>query len=725
MTVWRATLCVMAAAALLGAGPAAATTADPGTADGAPVEAPAGDVVDAETPPPQPQGEAPAPPPSGSAPAPAPPPQAEAPADQPPQGEPPTPQPPPAGDAAVQPDGGASDGDGLPPAPAVAVPNPYLDYGFAPGLGLPAEPPPPVVVGSGADALIRLPELRGDNAPTLLERYGAQGLSLGLDAPAQADGAGPLGAVAAGLFGVATWLAQAVVAAFQWAFTVEVFAFLGDAVTTIVDALRELFYAPFAQAVVILAGGSLLWHGMVRRRGVTAAEGMVWTVVALAAAGVFFARPAAVVDAANHVSTGLSRVLLAGVSAADPGSTFDDGVTTAPTYHGHAADTQLRMAGDRFWRVFVYEPWLVLQFGDPALGAPYGERVLASRTITAEERDEVADDADALAALAQAKRDEAAGLREEILADARMAPWFSGQRAVERAGVAMLALIGVVVGGVLLVLVAAAILLAQMALLLLVLLGPVVLLVGIHPGPGRVIAVRWAELAVGVLLRRVALGALLAVVLVVSGVLLEASYPLGWFVVVSMQALVVAAAVVYRKPFGQLFAPTTVPALEVGGVRWARRSLQAHATRHVERRRAVDEPRHQPTTSPRRPARTPDAATGPLRARGAAPPLRPRRDPATPAVELPAPAAPPSSVGSWGRWRLSPDGERAATRGFAPGNGNGVGPAHAGNGKGVNPAHAGNGNGPGPAAAGAPDGGPQAPEGQAPRRREHDDGAPE
>lgn len=521
------------------------------------------------------------------------------------------------GDDAGAPATPAPDATALPVAP-----NPYLEFGYGPQAGFAPEPPPPVVVGSGADALIRAPDLRGDNEPTLLERYGAQGLAL---APESSQGDHQaLNAVAAGLFGVATWLAQAVIAAFQWAFTVEVFAFLGDAVTTIVDALRDLLYAPFVQAAVVLAGLSLVWNGMVRRRGAVAVQGMVWTVVALTAAGVFFVRPAAVIDGANHFSTGLSRAVLAAVSVADPGPLLPEdpaagttGAQPAATFDGQAADTLLRVAGDRFWRVFIYEPWLVLQFGDPELGAPYGEAVLAARTITAEELEALDGDPDALGELVAAKRDEAAGLRDELLEDERMAAWFAGRRPVERAGVATLALIGVIVGGVLLVLVAAAILLAQIALLLLVLLGPVALLVGIHPGTGRVIALRWAELVLGVLLRRVALGALLAVVLVVNGVLLEASYPLGWFVAISLQALVVAAAVVYRKPFGRLFAPTTVPTLEVDGVRRASRSL-TEAGKRVEQWR---ETRGAPASSGPRPRQ-----------------VRPERAPAVPPAAAGAPA---------------------------------------------------------------------------------------
>jgi hypothetical protein len=342
-----------------------------------------------------------------------------------------------------------------------------------------------------------------------------------------------------------------------------------------------------------------------------------------------------VVTGANQLSTGLVRSVLAGVSAVDPKTPPADGSGATATFHGHPADAQLRVAGDRFWRVFVYQPWLVLQFGEAEAGAAYGERLLAARTITAEEYEAVAGDPDALAELSERKRGDYLALQEEILADARLAPWFRGRRPVDRLGVATLALVGVLAGGVLLALVAAGVLLAQIAFLLLVLLGPVILLVGIHPGAGRTIALRWAELAVGLLLKRVALGALLAVILVINGLLLDATQALGWLVAMGLQALVIAAVVVYRKPFTRLFAPTTVPRVAGDALRHlgaprpsspdrARASRQAATALWNARTRLTSRPAHRSSPAPTRPASLP-AAGAPAAARVRPPPRRVRR----------------------------------------------------------------------------------------------------
>lgn len=426
-------------------------------------------------------------------------------------------------------------------------------------------PPAPAIVGSGADALVRPPQLRADNDPTLLERYGSAGHTLDTQLGFGEQTEEALNAIAGGIFAIATWLAQAAIATFQWAFTVELFDFVGDAVDGIVDQVEQAIYVPFVGTAVVLAGLWLAWHGLVRRRATAAGEGFVWTVAALAAGALFLLNPGAVVDAANALSGGLARGVLAGVSVADPKTGPDDGVETTATFDGSAADTQLRVSGDRFWRVFVHQPWLVLQFGDLEAGRRFGERLLAAKTITEEEYAATEGDPDELAALGERKRADYEAVQEEILADPAMAEWFRGQRGIERLGVATLALVGVAVGGLVTALVAAAVLLAQIGLLLCVLVSPIALLAGIHPGVGRVLALRWAGLALGLLAKRVVLGALLAVVLVINGVLLDAAYPLGWLVVTGLHTLVVAAVIVYRKPFVRLLGPTTLPTLAASG----------------------------------------------------------------------------------------------------------------------------------------------------------------
>lgn len=470
------------------------------------------------------------------------------------------------------------------PSPSPGLYAPYPAYGYIPDPG----PQVPAFAGSGADALIRAPDLRGSDEPTFYERYGSQGYGLSDSRPTfgQSNDSG-MNAIAAMIFGAAVWLAQTVIAVFQWAFALELFDFLGDAVERVVGGLAGTVYVPFIETAVILAGLWAIWHGLVRKRGTHASEGLLWTVLALAVGALFLAHPAAVINGANQFSTGFARVVLAGVSVADPQLHPDDGTTATPTFSGGPADTELRLAADRFWRVFVHLPWTVLQLGDTEAGRMHGEALLAARTVTTDEQAALAlaeDPQAALTDLVTAKQEAAAELETQFTSDPRVAAWYGGDRAVERVGIASLTLGGVAAGGAVLGVLAAAILLAQIALVLLVLLGPFILLVGIHPGIGRLIAIRWAELLAGLVLKRVALSAVLAVVLVLNGVLAAAAYPLGWLVAMGLQALVVVAAVVYRKPFARLFAPATVPSAGAAVLR-AGGALSGQVSRRTDRLR--------------------------------------------------------------------------------------------------------------------------------------------
>ena len=464
---------------------------------------------------------------------------------------------------------------GTPPATSSPVPTSSPGPAAPPGYGV--APTAPLVVdieaidpyavpgaataGTGVDDLLRGPDLRKGNDPTFQERYGSGGYTIDNTLGFRDVTDKGLNALAGAVFGMVVALASGVTKLFQWAFSVDLFEFVGEAVSGIVGSLRETLYAPFLQVFIVLAGVYGLWHGIVRRRGTLAAEGWVWAIVALVGATVFFSHPAAIVSGANSMSIGLSRAVLAGTSVVDPKIGPDDGVTTKPTFSGDRADNQLRVAADRFWRSFVYAPWQVMEFGSTSGGREYGERLLRAKTITSSETAQLAGDPQRTKALRDAKKHDFNLIKEELKAnDPEAWEWFQGHRSVERVGVALLAAAGVLLAGSLLLVLSGAVLLAQLAVLLLVLLGPLFLLVGIQPGTGRVVAVRWVETLVGALMKRVLLSTLLAVVLVASGVLLDATSGLGWGMAMALQVLVVLAAIVYRKPFARIFANVGLPA---------------------------------------------------------------------------------------------------------------------------------------------------------------------
>jgi hypothetical protein len=79
--------------------------------------------------------------------------------------------------------------------------------------------------------------------------------------------------------------------------------------------------------------------------------------------------------------------------------------------------------------------------------------------------------------------------------------------------------------------------------------------VGTHPGFGRVIALRWGELLIGVLLKEAAIAIVLSVLLYAYSLIMGTSDAvLPWALKILMISLVTVAVFIYRKPFTHLFS---------------------------------------------------------------------------------------------------------------------------------------------------------------------------
>ena len=99
-------------------------------------------------------------------------------------------------------------------------------------------------------------------------------------------------------------------------------------------------------------------------------------------------------------------------------------------------------------------------------------------------------------------------------------------------------------------LIALTLIVLKLGFLLLLVAGPFFLIIGTHPGFGRVIAIRWFEMLVGVLMKQVAIAIVLSVLLYCYSLIMGTSDAvLPWALKILMIALVTAAVFIYRKPF--------------------------------------------------------------------------------------------------------------------------------------------------------------------------------
>lgn len=416
--------------------------------------------------------------------------------------------------------------------------NPFAD---------PIQPPRPVVVGSGVDELLGLQEQQDDG--TWLGTYGTgpYGLSshLGfadLEHQVQGQWAGYL-------WSLVVWITRVLVALLGWAFTVDLFTPLAGVMGAVINALVDTIWRPLIVPAIVLGGLWGAWRGLVRQEISTLAEGWLWLLATLAFGFFFFTNPTGIANTVNTFAAKMSNMALGAVASVDPG------LCAQGEGKCISGSGPLQEVTDRLWYLYVVKPYVVMEFGDGELEDPYLRQLLDAKTITRTDLAEVDQGRAVPDGLVEAKAGQYRTLTEALRSEGDAFEWFVGRRNHERGMIAGMALVAVLIGGIVLGVIAAGVLLAQLGLLLLFLLAPVFLALGIYPGVGRVIATRWAQLSLGMVIQRIGLSILLAVLLVTSGSIMAAADSAGgWYAAVILHVLLGLAAMLYRKPFLGLLA---------------------------------------------------------------------------------------------------------------------------------------------------------------------------
>lgn len=405
---------------------------------------------------------------------------------------------------------------------------------------------PPTPSAQGIDGLVPPPpNIQQGNQPTLAERYPTTAytpftVSVGgslrdaLTNPVQSS-ANVMFTVWAGTeMEVLLIVAVLTSRLLEWTFAVDVVGTAGGPLTQVVQTLADQVYRPLLETALVLGGLWLVWHLLIRRRTMYSFQGVAWALVAMVAAGVYFAAPVGVMSAANNLSAAASREMLSAIGTGDPKMASR---SSDPSFsQGDPSDAELRIFVDRYWRTFVFKPWSVAALGDVSTGQRYGEELLAKWS----------------------------GQPSNFDADFKNAPqsaqdWYGGSRGGDRFAIVAVALVVAVMASILFLLIAGAVVVAQFGLLILLMVAPLFLLVGVHPGMGRRLLVRWAELVAAALLIRVLCAALLALVLVLSGLIAEIP---NWGVAAALEVALVVTAFIYRKPFLRVFGQVATPRLD-------------------------------------------------------------------------------------------------------------------------------------------------------------------
>jgi len=426
--------------------------------------------------------------------------------------------------------------------------------------------PAPEPATGGLDALVRPPASAVRQPATLYDSYGMAGQSWAAYGLQCSDFASIIGNQVAGVvFTAAKALDRVTITVYQSAAGEGILAWLSSVVDRLITSLGNAIYFPFLAPVVIIGAIWLAWQGLIRKRATRTIEGTVWMVLACATAIWLIGRPADFTGIGRAFSDGITQTLNIAFaklpapqqSSCVPVQKGDPQMPAGTNFAYTAGNGVVDANANELWTVLVCKPWLDGEFGTTAYSASgghptvvnqYARQLLWAQAIAANEKP--------TAAMITAKQDTFAGIAASIKQnDPGVYPLFQGKLWTTRLEIGFAAMFAALAAGVLVLLIAITLIILKLSFLLLLVAGPFFLIIGTHPGFGRVVALRWAEMLIGVLLKTAAIALVLSILLYAYSLIMGASdAALPWALKILMISLVTVAVFIYRKPFGHLFS---------------------------------------------------------------------------------------------------------------------------------------------------------------------------
>jgi hypothetical protein len=427
--------------------------------------------------------------------------------------------------------------------------------------------PAPEPADSGIDSLVAPPAAGKQSAPaTLYDQYGVAGQDWNAYDMQCSDMTSLIGNNVAGMvFDAAKALDRVTITVYQSAAGDGILTWLTSAVDRLITSLGNAIYFPYLAPVVIIGAIWLAWQGLIRKRATRTIEGTIWMVVACVAAIWLIGQPSDFTGIGKGVSDGITQTLdvafarlpAPAQSSCVPLQRSDPQVTVA-NFGYSAGNNIVDQNANELWTVLVCKPWLDGEFGTTTYAATakgkqtvvntYARQLLWSQAVAANEL--------STPAVIQAKQNAYVGIAASLKQnDPDVYSLFQGNQWTTRLEIAFAAIFAALIAGLLVLLIAITLIILKLGFLLLLVVGPFFLIVGTHPGFGRVVAIRWVEMLIGVLLKQAAVALVLSVLLYAYSLIMGTSdTALPWALKILMIALVTVAVFIYRKPFAHLFS---------------------------------------------------------------------------------------------------------------------------------------------------------------------------
>jgi hypothetical protein len=351
-----------------------------------------------------------------------------------------------------------------------------------------------------------------------------------------------------------------------------VFDGMFNIVEGVVEDLRTSLFIPFIELFIILGALWMFWQGIIKRKSTEAFQGALWMAGAAIAGGILLANPGAIPTASNLVvstiTSAVNETLTGGAQTAANAnkelcsvngnitvtkteevatSVSGDTISTEQRNLQQVIPQSARLTQCSIWFNLVYVPWVVGQYGisptDSSSGeilnqdsSPFAASIVEGIPVTLGDKENPIQNASwpVLQLNSQAMNSdlEASGtnpwqynqsvgsaIAYSQLVETGNTGW-AGRSALDRVNVSSASMVAMVGTGLLVVIFSFEMIALKLAMILLLLLMPIFLLVGVHPGIGRRIAMRWLEFLTNITVKQIILAILLSIFLLMYAIIM-------------------------------------------------------------------------------------------------------------------------------------------------------------------------------------------------------------
>lgn len=351
--------------------------------------------------------------------------------------------------------------------------------------------------------------------------------------------------------------------------------------------LIDSLYLNYLTPLILLGSLWLFWYAFVKRAISMATTGIAWMIISsIVSMGILY-NASGIINFGNGIVQGIvseTTGAIGGVSANNKNNMPNDvdDLCALPgsgnILSGKNSDKVQRVVSCRIWEAFVYYPWATGQYGIPPthgniqgkdinttikLGPGNNKKMdMRAAQLDAQTLDYTINfvkPADAPKKKAENYKKIEKHMTTSEDAQAYVHSWV-GNESMNRLSVSVFSVIASIGGTIVIMSISISMIVYQLGTIFLMLVAPLFLLLGIHPGFGRGIALKWAELLVESILKRIVLSIFLSVLIAIFMFLVSNTGNVGFAETIFLLVALSIAGMMYKGKFIEL-----VSALNFGG----------------------------------------------------------------------------------------------------------------------------------------------------------------